>query len=108
MNAVDCLNLTIARTDATADLYGVTPAELAEGTKVLAGLDWQERNAYAASSVLGTIVAIAGEHQAECRRPECRTCDAVRTGLAATLAGLKILRRETTDRGQAPGRRAAS
>ncbi|GAA0494062.1 hypothetical protein Ade02nite_20750 [Paractinoplanes deccanensis] len=101
MNAVDALNLTIARTDATADLYGVTPAELDAGAKTLAGLDWQERNAFAASSVLGTIVAIAGEHQAECRRPDCRTCDAVRSGLATTLAGLRTLKRETIDRGRA-------
>lgn len=91
MDAAAALTYTIARTKVSADVYGVTAAQLAEAAAAVHALDHAQRNAYATTTVLGTLVGIAGEHQAECERDDCRTCDAVRVGLAGTIAGLRTL-----------------
>src|ERR1051326_2783404 len=95
MDAAAALTYTIARTEVSADVYGITPAQLAEAAAAVNALDPDQRGAYAPTTVLGTLVGIAGEHQAECDRDQCRTCTAVRVGLAGTIAGLRTLLAET-------------
>lgn len=91
MDAVAALTQTISRTTDAANLYGVTKSEIADAAATVASLDRHQRHAYATTAVLGTLVSIAGQHQAECDRDGCRTCAAVRTGLAGTIAGLRLL-----------------
>lgn len=100
MDAVEALNFTIDRADEAARLLGVSPDQVADGIRRVNRLDRQERNAYAAGSVLGTVIDIATAHRQDCDRRDCPTCRAIRDGLAANLANLRTLRNDAIERRQ--------
>jgi hypothetical protein len=95
---VEALTFTISRADEAAYQFGVSADQVADSLRRVNALDWQERNAYAASSVLGTMIDIATAHQQDCDRFNCPTCFAIRDGLAAHLASLRTLRTEAIER----------
>lgn len=98
MDTVEALDFTINRTNETAHLFGVSPEQIADSLRQVNALRLQERNAYAASSVLGTIINIATVHQEDCDRFHCPTCFAIRDALAANLASLETLRLDAIER----------
>jgi hypothetical protein len=108
LDTVEALTFTIGRADDAAHLFGVSADQVADSLRRVNALDGQERNAYAASSVLGTIIDIALAHQQDCDRANCATCRAIRDGLAANLASLRTLRADAIQRrpvDDAPGNR---
>jgi hypothetical protein len=102
LDTVQALDVTIHQADEAANLFGVSPTQVAASLRDVGHLDQPGGSAHAAETALEALIGVAKTHRQACGLRRCPMCTAIRHAIAANLATLRAMRMDAIERSADP------
>jgi len=91
---MSALQRALDRVSAAAQRYGVESEEVDAATREQSTVAPQWRTGWTAGRLQRVFAELAEQHERECDRDDCGTCEGIRDGLAVAVASLRTMQRD--------------